>query len=264
MQVKPFPIPNAQFSRFRKLLQRKHREKEGLFLAEGQRTVEQIAAAGFLEMEGMVVTQRYADTMPIPKGSSAIWIADDEQFAALSDTGQPQGILAVCRMDTQVSVDGWLSSRGGLLVVADALQDPGNLGSVYRSASWFGADGLILGSGTTDLYNPKTVRSTAGALGSLLVLSGVHLPETLTALRDAGWQIYALDAGEGAEPLPEIVPAAKSVLVVGNEGNGIQPDLRSLPGVCRTVIPGNASYVESLNAAISASVALFHFSTLRG
>jgi TrmH family RNA methyltransferase len=131
------------------------------------------------------------------------------------------------------------------------------MGTILRTAAWFGAKALVAGKGSVDIYNPKVVRSTAGATGSIPVLTG-DLEEIFNELESSGWQVMLLDGGNSAEPLRSIQPADKTILVVGNEGNGIHKNLLN-SGRKKVKIesaPGQEK-VESLNAAVAVSIALW-------
>lgn len=256
-------LSNAQTSRYRKLQQRKYRDREGLFIAEGLRTVEQIVRGGNLEVVCVLVLEGVFHEYEFLSSVRDVFVADKDQFAALCDTEHSQGIIAIVSIPTDVTPLSLSKITHGLILATDSIQDPGNLGSLYRSASWFGVDALILGKGSVDIYNTKTVRSTAGALGSVPTLSGFEMAAVLDEMMMTGWGVYLLDAGDGAISLSEVTPAAKSILVVGNEGNGISRQLYHDDRFMRVIIPGNADQVESLNAAISGSIALYEFATSR-
>ncbi|MCH8524222.1 MAG: RNA methyltransferase [Balneolales bacterium] len=255
---KQYPLlSKARWSSFRKLKQRKFRELEGKFLAEGLRTVQQIVDSGQLEIECIIFMEGVVLDFHALDASVSIYVVSAEQFCELADTQQSQGVVAVVMAPAGFHTDSFEHLDDGTLLVVDAIQDPGNMGALYRSAAWFGAKGFILGKGSVDLFNPKTVRSTAGALGSVPVVYGADIQEIFDTLLRFGWSIYLLDAGDGAVPLPDLKLTSKSVLVVGNEGNGIDPILRNDARYTRVLIPGNSHRVESLNAAISGSIALY-------
>jgi TrmH family RNA methyltransferase len=150
-----------------------------------------------------------------------------------------------------------LAARKGLIIATDAIQDPGNLGTIIRTASWFGVQGLLLGKGTVDHFHPKVVRSTAGATGSIPFIDR-DLKELLPLFEGRGWRVVLLDTGAGSSPLRELKTRGKTIIVVGNEANGIDP-LLYVNGRKRTRIssPRKTESVESLNAAIATSIALY-------
>lgn len=248
------PASKAQITLLRKLSLRKHREKEQLFIVEGERAVEQVLENGVIEVQSVFVEeglasgyQLKADVFTLPKNI----------FHELADTETPQGILALCKIPEPVSMEELQDLDAGIIVATDAIQDPGNLGTIIRTASWFGCRAILLGKGSVDIFNPKVVRSTAGATGVLPYLT-VDLNEELQKLEDSGWNVLLLDGNSGAEPINELPRTKKSVLVVGNEANGIAPSLIT-PKRKRVLIPSNngSKAVESLNAAVAVSIALW-------
>jgi TrmH family RNA methyltransferase len=177
-------------------------------------------------------------------------------FDEVTDTDNPQGILALCKMPDEASVND-LKENEGVIVATDAIQDPGNLGTIIRTSAWFGSKALLSGKGSVDVYNPKVVRSTAGATGALPVISG-DLNEILSELESSGWKTLLLDGNPGATALNELPVHNKTILVVGNEANGIDKSLIT-PDRTRVLIPcpSSGNPVESLNAAVAMSIALW-------
>lgn len=246
---------NNEIKLLRKLNRKKYREKEQRFVVEGERAVEQVVENGLVEIETVFVDARFKVQEVRFKGLE-ICVLEDEIFAQVADTDNPQGILAVCTMPEEIHPEK-LATESGIIVATDAIQDPGNMGTILRTAAWFGAKALIAGKGSVDVYHPKVVRSTAGATGSLPILTG-DLEEIFEKLESSGWQVMLLDGGDAAEPLRSVQSNEKTVLVVGNEGNGISKKL--LSSGRKTVkiesAPGQEK-VESLNAGVALSIAVW-------
>lgn len=254
------PLSNREETLLRKLQNRKYRRKEAAFVAEGGRTVEQLLANGKVKVEWLLFDADKALWLQSPwtdalKGREAR-TAETSIFEALSDTDTPQGVLAVCRVPAARRV-AELASGSGVLVALDRIQDPGNLGTMVRSATWFGAAGLLVGKGTVDLFHPKTVRSTAGATGALPYAEG-ELFALLEEAEAAGRQTVLLDGNPGAEPLKAFRPGRPLTVVIGNEANGVDAELMTAhrPRL-RIEKGGGADAVESLNASIALSIALY-------
>lgn len=252
------PASSGQIKLLRKLSMRKHRYRERLWIAEGMRTVEQI-----LSRRGDLVLQIYLDTnLPEPPSfipsSADIRSLEPDLLEALSDTDTPQGILALCAMPEDAKRQNLAENGKGVIVALDAIQDPGNLGTIIRTASWFEAAAIVAGTGTADPYHPKTVRSTAGATGATPLVSG-DLAEILSFYSARGWDVILLDSANDSIPLRETVKKERQILVLGNEGNGISRKVREL-GFPSVEIPGNSTNVESLNVAMACGIALYHFS----
>lgn len=241
----------------RDLHRRKARERRGLALAEGVRLVEEMLAAA-VPCKGAVVAPTLETT---PRGMALLAAleangvtverASDQELTALAATDHPQGVLAVYQ-PVEWSLDQMAPAPHRPLVVLDAVQDPGNVGTIARTALAFGASGLIALPGTVDLANPKVVR---GAAGALFRLPHLHADQVavLDWLRRHGVPLWAT-AMDG-EPLGA-APDTPVALVLGNEGAGMQHDLLSA-AARRVVIPIRAE-AESLNVAIAAGILLHH------
>lgn len=244
---------NNEIKLLRKLNRKKYREKEQRFIVEGERAVEQVVENGLVEVETVFVVEGKAVSDQLSALSVCV---EPEVFNEVADTDNPQGILVVCKMPDEIHPQN-LVGELGIIVATDAIQDPGNMGTILRTAAWFGAKALIVGKGSVDVYHPKVVRSTAGATGSIPVLSGV-LQEIFKELENSGWDILLLDAGDGSLSLGSVQPREKTVLVVGNEGNGINEALlNSGRKKVKIESAGNSERVESLNAAVAVSIALW-------
>lgn len=255
MNIKP--ASNNQLKAWKKLQMGKYRKRSGQFLAEGVRCVEQILENGKIVVEELIIQKGWNPEQLSIKRDLSFFELDVFDFETVSDTDNPQGIVAVCKVPEESSVE-HLSQKSGVIVATDAIQDPGNLGTIIRTACWFDVTGIIFGTGTVDSFHPKVVRSTAGATGVLPYLSG-NLNELLPAFENENWQTFLLDAGDGSRNLDERAKSEKSILVVGNEGNGISAELFKNERQ-RIKIDGNPDQVESLNAAVACSIALYEFS----
>lgn len=226
----------------------------GLFLVEGERGVEQILANKLVKIEDIFVEMGAHEQFESAYPNALL--LDKEVFLEITDTETPQGIIALCHAPVQVEIVE-LINQTGIIVALDRIQDPGNMGTIIRTSSWFGAKAILVGKGSVDLYNPKVVRSTVGATGVLPTITG-ELNPMLEILEREGWQVLLLDGNPGAINIDALKKSAKTILVVGNEANGIHPNLIT-QNRTRVMIPfeGNSAYVESLNAALAVGVALY-------
>ena len=251
------PASKNHIKNRKKLLMGKYRKKEQLFLAEGNRCVEQILENGAVEVIELLVEDGF-DAANLNPPSLPVYSLSSDDFNSLSDTETPQGVIAVCRIPPEADLR-YLAEQRGLLVAFDEIQDPGNLGTMIRTASWFESTGLLIGEGTVDMFHPKVVRSTAGATGTIPYLKG-DLIELLVNLEESGYRVFLLDASDASVELRNVNPEKdkKTVLVVGNEASGVQSKLF---GNKRTAvkIEGKSNRVESLNAAVALSIGLYHF-----
>ena len=248
---------NNQLKSWKKLQMGKYRNRMELFLAEGVRCMEQILENGKVEVQELIIQKGWERNQLTIKTEVPFFELETADFEAVSDTDSPQGIIAVCKIPRESSIES-LSQKSGVILATDAIQDPGNLGTIIRTACWFDVAGMLFGTGTVDPFHPKVVRSTAGATGVLPFLSG-NLNDLLPSFEREHWMTFLLDAGEGSKSLNEREKSDKSILVVGNEGNGISAELFK-KGRHRIKIEGNPNQVESLNAAIACSISLYEFS----
>jgi len=252
---------NRQLTLLRKLKRKKYRYKERLFFVEGIRAVRQVAANNVIEIDTLFFDehQGYAAESYWEKliAENQAALVGNKDFSRIADTTNPQGVLALCRMPEEQKVDEMVK-KSGVIVALDEIQDPGNVGTIIRTASWFGVRGLLSGKGSADLFHPKVVRSTAGATGTVRHRNG-ELPDLLNKFESDGWRAVLLNKGERSVPLSDVESYSKTILVVGNEGHGIQPALfneHRLQVEISSPENGNET-VESLNAAIATSIGLY-------
>lgn len=247
----------------------------GLFLAEGEHTVEQILQNGVIEVEAIIVGEHWHSSgKELPTSKAELLSATKEQIDELSDTQTPQQVLAVCRIPEPSDPEKWIktSAYPPLILALDAIQDPGNMGTILRSAAWFGVSGLLIGKGSVDIWNPKVVRSAVGGIATTAIAEG-ELQPILGRLKELGCRVCMLELGEGAISLSQFKQTIKSnapesqskqtplILVVGNEANGVSAEVSALSDV-RVKIEGASKEVESLNAGVSASIALYALSQM--
>jgi TrmH family RNA methyltransferase len=257
-------ISNNQLKTVRKLHRKKERYKQSCFLLEGRRAVEQVIENNALKIRNLFFDQQAELWLQEPwdayirKQETAS--VEPEEFYRITDTDNPQGVLAVVEMPEEADIKE-LSEEKGILLALDAVQDPGNLGTILRSATWFGSAGVLVGKGTVDPFHPKVVRSTAGATGVLPYLSG-NLTEMLVQLRSKGWRILVLDRGVDSKELKGVNQDQPSVLVAGNEAHGVSDSVKEGADLSVEISDrrGRDQYLESLNVAVSVGVSLYELS----
>ena len=241
---------------FRALRRRKGREDAGLFLAEGRRVVADLLASGLDLHMGLVVSS-FGDTeeeRTLLDGLAArctVRRVAGALLAELADTDSPQGVLVAGRVPAG-TLEGETLRAGDVVLVLDGVQDPGNVGTLVRTADALGVRLVVTLPGTVDPWNPKVVRAAAGSLFRLPPRPAA--PAELAAwLAREGAALLAADM-DGAPPRPG--PAAAPVaLVVGNEGAGLSPNLRAAADALVGIpIRGGA---ESLNVAVAAGILLY-------
>lgn len=238
----------------RDLKRRKARERQSLFVAEGVRTVEELLDSG-LTIEGVLTAPQLLDiargkALKARIAASAVESAElsELDFRSAAETDSPQGVLGIGRIPARSFETLKLQDHVRLLVL-DAVQDPGNLGTMLRTAAAFGITGTIALSGTVDLWNAKVVR---GAMGAHFRHTAFHsTPDQLFAFL-AAHGIELIATGSSGESIGTFSAPAKVAVVVGNEGAGLSEAVRSRAG--RTVAIPIEAGVESLNVAVAAGI----------
>ena len=177
----------------------------------------------------------------------------DRLFASIVPTDTPQGVAALVRCKTFSLEDVLAKSAAGPLLAVAGVQDPGNLGTILRSAEAFDAGGVLLGEGTVSPFNPKAVRASAGSVFRLPMVR-IAFAEVLDHLRERGLRLIATSSHKGT-PLAEAKLTGPLALFIGNEGAGLPRDL--LGKVDETVAIPHSPKVESLNAGVAASIVLY-------
>jgi RNA methyltransferase, TrmH family len=242
------------------LLQRKHRDDEGLFLAEGPQAVREALASGVVT-EVFVEPGRGPTVQALAEAAHTqglrVTAAGEQVLGALTETLTPQGIVAVCR-HLDVPLASALDRRPSLVVVLAGIADPGNAGTVLRTADAAGAAAVVFPDGTVDPYNGKVVRASAGSLFHVDLVRGGTPAAAVAALRDGGLTVLAADA-HGPDDLDDLQDdgrlAARTAWLFGSEAHGLPAELAELADArVRVPIHGRA---ESLNLGAAAAVCLY-------
>lgn len=249
-------LSDNKLKKFSRLHNKKFRIKEGLFLIEGRRATEQLLRNPGIDTIAVVIQSGALQPTGIgDRPETELLEADAVSFSRLSDTENSQGVLAIARIPSPIDTETLSPDKHPIILALDEIADPGNLGTIYRTAAWFGVSAMLPGTGCVDLFNPKTVRSTAGSIGAVPYAEAT-LDELLPKLGKAGWELLCLDAAPDATPLFDLEIAGPVVITTGNEAHGISEKIRLH---CKPVIlPGNAENVESLNASVACSIAIAH------
>jgi TrmH family RNA methyltransferase len=249
----------------RQLARRSFRQRARLFLAEGPQAVRE--ALGGREARGEMVTDLFVTAAALSRYSelverataagAAVYTVSGEVMTELAQTVTPQGLLAVCRF-LDVPLEQLTAAAPRLVVLLANVRDPGNAGTVLRTADAAGADGVIFSDASVDPYNSKCVRASAGSLFHLPVVVGSTLTEAAAALARAGVRVLAAD-GSAGRPLDELEAAGglapPTAWLFGNEAWGLPAGLLALADEAVAVpIYGRA---ESLNLAAAAAVCLY-------
>ena len=238
------------FKRMLALTTEKGREREGRFLGEGVHVVQELVSHHRELVLGVYVTESFNDEALIEQINEAeikLNVLTDEQMKKISSTVTTQGIVAVARIASKKPV--YESSRS-VITLVDAVQDPGNLGTLFRTSLGFGSDGMILGRGTVSPFNPKVVRGSSGTFLRVPFEFDVDLVDQINFLRSKGYTIIATDlhAKQSLRQIPQN-KLRKMAFLVGNEGAGTNPYFIELAD--ETVKIPMSSELESLNVAVA-------------
>lgn len=244
---------SQQIKRLNLLMKKaKVRNSQRLFIAEGKKMFleapkERIrrvyVSEGFLKEEGS------GELL----GHIEYEVVSDSVFRNVSDTRTPQGILCVVEMP-EYRLEQLIAPDHPHLLVLESIQDPGNLGTILRTGEGAGITGLIMNRTTVDLFNPKTIRSTMGSIYRVPFFIAEDLAETIKELKKAGILVYAAHL-QGTMQYDEPDYVCGTAFLIGNEGNGLTRDTAGLAD--RYIRIPMEGQVESLNAAVSASVLMY-------
>lgn len=238
----------AQIKAVKALSSKKGRDESGLFVVEGEKLVSEALASDFEVVQ--------------------LWRRDEIGEAAMARISQlstPSPVLALVRIpsgDGGFVMDGKLNPGGGLYLALDSIRDPGNLGTILRIADWFGIKGIAASSDTVDLYSPKVVQATMGAIFRV-PFAYVSLPDFCIAAKNAEGTVYGtfLDGDNIYTTTLQTGESHPAVIVIGNEAHGISKEVAAH---CDAEIripswPGDVPTSESLNAAIATAVTVAEF-----
>ena len=240
----------------------KARREEDLFVAEGLRICQEIpeerihtlyVSESFLKQkEGRILSERVR----------RVEVVADEVFKALSDTQTPQGVLALVRQYhyTLEQAAGTKDGKPALLMILEHLQDPGNLGTMFRTGEGAGVTGVIMHKTTVDLFHPKTVRSTMGSLYRVPFYVAEDWEKDLHRISEAGISLYAAHL-QGKQMYDMFDYRSDCGFLIGNEGNGLT-DATAAMADAYLRIPMEGS-VESLNAAMAAGILMYEVNRQR-
>lgn len=235
------------------LLQKKKsaRKKQGLFVVEGIRSVSEVPS-DYIEY---YVTTEEMDEKTLPGLKNGKWIVvTAEIYKAISETESPQGAMAVVRMPDRKLADLNIKKEGTYILLEN-LQDPGNLGTIVRSAHAFNISGIFLTKGSVDLYSPKVVRSTMGSLFHVPIVCDEEAENYVSYLKNAGVKLYTTALTADARPVYETDFKLPLAIAIGNEGNGLTEAVKSHTD-CNMLIPMPGGS-ESLNASVASSICMY-------
>lgn len=242
----------------RSLSQKKVRQANQRFILEGWRALRELLNSPF-EADMVAVLPAYLENADykglldqVRQRKIPLKEISEKELRQVSETVHAQGVVAVVRQRT-TQLSSPLIDSARMILALDTIADPGNVGTILRTADWFGVDLVLLGKGTVDLYNDKVVRSTVGSLFHVPVVEGVELGIALTELKGHGFRIAALSA-DGKTDLQNADWGKRNVIVLGAEAQGISKPVRSAADVL-VRIP-RFGRAESLNVGVACGIAL--------
>lgn len=246
-----FSTKNTRIKDLRKLHKKKYRQQQQRYLIEGFHLVEEA------QQQGVVIEAVFANDRGVREGAHLLEAADDvyyvsdEVLSQLADSPSPQGIVAVAKMEGEPS----LTAEGGWLLL-DNVQDPGNVGTMIRTADAAGLTGVIIGNGTADIYSSKVLRSMQGSQFHLRICS-MDLLEAVAFFQRAAIPVYGTALNKEAKVLQEVPKQKNYAVIMGNEGQGISQSL--LDSVDETIYIPIFGKAESLNVGVAAGIVMYHF-----
>ncbi len=252
MEIKQISsVENGYIKKLIKLKNKKYREEFGLFIAEGERSTKDAVASDFA-VDAVVMTEQYYAEHETQFSDQAVIVTTEKIFQQLCDTKTPQGVLAVLRMPEETEM-----LSGTRYIYCDCIQDPGNAGTIIRSADAFGFDGVVFSKGSVDVYAPKVIRSSMGSVFHIDMIADAE-DDFLERAKTEGYFLSVTALHKDSVPLAEGTFSEKQIFVIGNEGNGVSERVLSLAD--ETVHIPMQGAAESLNAGVAASVLMYEVS----
>lgn len=238
-------LQNERVKGWRKLHNRKERWSSGLFFIEGYHLVEAACQSDF-EIIEIIIQEN--NSIPDYCSSHSITRVTKRVFKHITETETPQGIAAVVKIKQKKY------ERKDQVLLIDGIQDPGNLGTIIRTADAAGFSLIVLGDGTVDMYNDKVLRATQGSIFHVPIIQA-NLNEKISILKNDGFTVWATGLNDAIN-YNDVSPKEKMALILGNEGAGVQSELMALADeVVNIPIYGSA---ESLNVSIAAGILMYY------
>ena len=238
-------LKNPKVLMWKSLKDRKGRKETGCFLVEGRKMVDEALQSAF-PVETVLADEARMDEFALPENVPVV-LMPAHVLAAVCDTKTPQGIAAVVRM-AQTPV------KGARLVALDGVQDPGNVGTIVRTADAAGFDGVLLSTQCADVFSPKVLRATMGSIFRMGVRVTDDLPGLLSGLAAEGYSVISSQL-DGAPFYQREPVGERFALVIGSEGNGVTDEVKAV-ATHRVRLPMRGG-AESLNAAVAAGIMMY-------
>lgn len=237
-------LSKSQIGFIKSLHQKKYRKEHGIFIIEGIKSIVELVPSDY-QIHSVYFLPQYQSLLPKLPANIKLFEVTNAELEKISTLQAPQGILALVSIPETSAID-QNTLRNKFSLVLDGVQDPGNLGTIIRTADWFGLTHVICSLNTVEVYNPKTVQATMGSLCRVNV-SYHDLPELLKDI-----DIPVFGAMLNGSSLYKTQWGSEGLLILGNEGQGISPEIVDL--ISRPVTIPRVGQAESLNVAVSAAI----------
>lgn len=248
-------ITKSQIKYITSLAQKKYREKSGRYVIEGYKLIKEALDSNvsfeYIVYNKTILSKDHYKALfnELYDVTSDIYWAHESEIQKLSTFETAEGLLAVVKVVESPEIE------GPCIIGLDAVNDPGNLGTIIRTADWFGVKTLLLGKGTVDVYNPKVVRATMGSLFHVNIVNNVDLVQLVQDLQKKKYRIRGAALKESVS-LKDLQKYDKQVVLFGNESHGLSKELLSLCDDRFTISQGENGQAESLNVGISVGISL--------
>lgn len=252
---------NGQIKKLKKIKKNaRYRREQGLFAVEGWKMVQEAVGHGLAR--DVYVSENALEQWheKNPSSNVPVQVLSPGLFRDLSDTVSPQGVLALAEMP-HYTLEGICAAEMSSLLILENIQDPGNLGTMMRTAEGAGMSGVLLGKGCVDIYNPKSIRATMGSLFRVPFLYSEELTTDVELLKTKGFTIYAAHLCGEMEYIHETYEGRTGILI-GNEANGLSDEISTAAD--RLVKIPMEGELESLNAAVCAALLMYEVRRNRG
>jgi RNA methyltransferase, TrmH family len=248
-------LNNETLKNYIKLKQKKYRDESGQFLIEGLHLVEECLKSKFYKknIEMIFIRKDFSDENIMNKlRGIETEILSEFDFSRLSETENPQGIIGLVNKSEHMP-----AQNNKIICALDNLNDPGNLGTIFRLCWWFGIDNILISRNSVDIFNSKVIRASQGAMFNLIIREKVDLPSELINLSNNNYEVLITDLKTKSTLHDYKFGKEKNyILVFGNEANGISPEIRNVQEFTKIKIDSYTN-CESLNVASSAAIIFY-------
>lgn len=228
--------------------QKKFREQEGLFIAEGPKLVKELLEEDAITVKEVYALKEWVNNNPVLPANIIITEVSEQELEKISLLTTPNQVVAIVQ---QFDKGNTITAKDQITLALDTLQDPGNLGTIIRIADWFGIKQIVCSLDSADMYNPKVVQSTMGSIARVKVIY-TDLKEWLLTQKNI--PVYA--ASLNGVNIADVKKINEGIIIIGNESKGISDEIMKLANVGIT-IPSKGK-AESLNAAVATGIILSH------